>query len=224
MADIETITARLRSLVLDGDAAGATRLVDEGLAGGLLAQALLDDGLVAAMDEAGRLFEAGEFFVPELLVAARAMKAAMERLEPALAGQPRTSAGTIALGTVSGDLHDIGKNLVATMLRGAGFTVVDLGVDVTPAQFVKAASEGADAVGLSALLTTTMMSMRATVAALEEAGLRGRVKVMVGGAPVTQAYADAIGADGYSDNAGGAVALARRLVGSRRPPKPGQPA
>jgi 5-methyltetrahydrofolate--homocysteine methyltransferase len=216
VADIETIAPQIRSLVLDGDAAGVASLVESALADGLPAQALLDRGLIAAMDEAGRRFESGEFFVPELLVAARAMTSAMERLEPALAGQPRTSAGTIALGTVSGDLHDIGKNLVATMLRGAGFTVVDLGVDVTPAEFVRAASGGADVVGLSALLTTTMLSMRTTVAALEGAGLRSRVKVMVGGAPVTQAYADAIGADGFSDNAGGAVTLARRLVAGAR--------
>ena len=139
------------------------------------------------MDEAGRLFEAGEFFVPELLVSARAMKAAMAVLEPALADQPRASAGRIAIGTVAGDLHDIGKNLVATMLRGAGFEVDDLGVDVTPGQFVEAARAGADVIGISSLLTTTMISMRAVVQALEEAGLRDRVKVMVGGAPVTPA-------------------------------------
>jgi 5-methyltetrahydrofolate--homocysteine methyltransferase len=216
MTALAGITARLRASVLDGDASGAARLVEDALGQGLPAVELLDEGLIAAMAEAGRLFEAGEFFVPELLVAARAMKAAMERLEPALAGQPRASAGTIAIGTVAGDLHDIGKNLVATMLRGAGFEVVDLGVDVTPERFVQAASAGADVVGLSALLTTTMMSMRATVTALEAAGLRERVKVMVGGAPVTQAYADAIGADGYSDNAGGAVSLARRLAAAAR--------
>jgi 5-methyltetrahydrofolate--homocysteine methyltransferase len=208
---------RLRESVLAGDAAAAVRLVSEGLAGGTAPRALLDHGLIAAMDEAGRLFEAGEFFVPELLVSARAMKAAMAVLDPLLAGQARTSAGRIAIGTVSGDLHDIGKNLVATMLRGAGFDVDDLGVDVTPGQFVEAARAGADLVAVSALLTTTMTSMRATVAALEESGLRGRVKVMVGGAPVTREYADAIGADGYSDNAGGAVALARTLVRQVRP-------
>jgi 5-methyltetrahydrofolate--homocysteine methyltransferase len=208
---------RLRQSVLSGDAAGAVRLVSEGLANGIAPRALLDRGLIAAMDEAGRLFEAGEFFVPELLVSARAMKAAMAVLDPLLADQARSTAGRIAIGTVSGDLHDIGKNLVATMLRGAGFDVDDLGVDVTPGQFVEAARAGADLVAVSALLTTTMTSMRATVAALEESGLRGRVKVMVGGAPVTREYADAIGADGYSDNAGGAVALARTLVRQVRP-------
>jgi methylmalonyl-CoA mutase cobalamin-binding domain/chain len=145
------------------------------------------------------------------------MKAAMAILDPTLVGQARTSAGRIAIGTVAGDLHDIGKNLVATMLRGAGFEVDDLGVDVTPQQFVEAGRAGADLVGISALLTTTMVSMGAVVSALDEAGLHGRVKVMVGGAPVTQAYADAIGADGYSDNAGGAVTLARRLMALAKP-------
>jgi methylmalonyl-CoA mutase cobalamin-binding domain/chain len=203
--------------VLNGDAAAAARLVTEGLTAGIPPGTLLDRGLIAAMDEAGRLFESGEFFVPELLVSARAMKAAMALLDPLLAGQARTSAGRVAIGTVAGDLHDIGKNLVATMLRGAGFDVDDLGVDVTPGRFVEAARAGADVIGVSSLLTTTMVSMRAVVDAVEEAGLHGRVKVMVGGAPVTQAYADAIGADGYSDNAGGAVRLARRLIGLAKP-------
>jgi|WetSurMetagenome_2_1015567.scaffolds.fasta_scaffold37302_3 5-methyltetrahydrofolate--homocysteine methyltransferase len=216
MKDSDSLIARLRSYVLDGRAEEAARLVEAALADGVPAGDLLDHALVPAMDEAGRLFESGDFFVPELLVAARAMKAAMEPLEPALAGQPRAATGTVALGTVSGDLHDIGKNLVATMLRGAGFTVIDLGVDVTPAQFVEAAGRGVDVIGLSALLTTTMVNMRAAIQALDAAHLRPRVKVMVGGAPVTPAFAETIGADGYSDNAGGAVALARRLVGEAR--------
>jgi 5-methyltetrahydrofolate--homocysteine methyltransferase len=208
---------RLRKAVLDGDASAAARVAAEGLAAGIPLGTLLDDGLIAAMDEAGRLFEAGEFFVPELLVSARAMTSAMTVLAPRLADQPRESAGRIAIGTVAGDLHDIGKNLVATMLRGAGFAVDDLGVDVTPGQFVEAARAGADVIGVSSLLTTTMISMRAVVQALEEAGLRDRVKVMVGGAPVTPEYAAAIGADGFSDNAGGAVTLARRLAALARP-------
>jgi corrinoid protein of di/trimethylamine methyltransferase len=216
MTDPLPFGQRLRQAVLGGDAAAAARLAAEGLAAGIPPHSLLDEGLVAAMGEAGRLFEAGEFFVPELLVSARAMKAAMAVLEPRLADQPREPAGRIAIGTVAGDLHDIGKNLVATMLRGAGFDVDDLGVDVTPGQFVEAARAGADVIGISSLLTTTMISMRAVVQALEEAGLRGRVKVMVGGAPVTAAYADAIGADGFSDNAGGAVTLARRLAALAR--------
>jgi len=216
MADIIPCELRLRQAVLDGDAATAASLAAEGLTAGLPARTLLDDGLISAMAEAGRLFEAGEFFVPELLVSARAMKAAMTVLEPRLADQPRESAGRIAIGTVAGDLHDIGKNLVATMLRGAGFDVDDLGVDVTPARFVEAARAGADVIGISSLLTTTMISMRAVVEALEQAGVRGRVKVMVGGAPVTPEYADSIGADGFSDNAGGAVTLARQLVAMGR--------
>jgi len=216
MADIIPCELRLRQAVLDGDAATAASLAADGLTAGLPARTLLDDGLISAMAEAGRLFEAGEFFVPELLVSARAMKAAMTVLEPRLADQPRESAGRIAIGTVAGDLHDIGKNLVATMLRGAGFDVDDLGVDVTPARFVEAARAGADVIGISSLLTTTMISMRAVVEALEQAGVRGRVKVMVGGAPVTPEYADSIGADGFSDNAGGAVTLARQLVATGR--------
>jgi 5-methyltetrahydrofolate--homocysteine methyltransferase len=217
MTDTISCETRLRQAVLNGDAAAAASLVAEGLAEGIAPQTLLDDGLIAAMGEAGRLFEAGEYFVPELLVAARAMKAAMTVLDPLLARQGRASAGRIAIGTVAGDLHDIGKNLVATMLRGAGFDVDDLGVDVTPGKFVQAARAGAHVIGVSALLTTTMISMRAVVDALEEAGLRDRVKVMVGGAPVTPEYAEVIGADGFSDNAGGAVTLARRLVAMAKP-------
>ena len=217
MTDTLLCEHRLRQAVLDGDAVAAAGLAAEGLAAGVPPLALLDEGLISAMGEAGRLFEAGEFFVPELLVSARAMKAAMAVLEPRLADQPRQSAGRIAIGTVAGDLHDIGKNLVATMLRGAGFEVDDLGVDVTPGRFVEAARAGANVIGVSSLLTTTMISMRAVVQALEEAGLRDRVKVMVGGAPVTPEYADAIGADGFSDNAGGAVTLARRLAAMARP-------
>jgi 5-methyltetrahydrofolate--homocysteine methyltransferase len=217
MADTTPFEQDLRQAVLNGDAAVAARVVTDALAAGVPPRTLLDRGLIAAMDEAGRLFEAGEFFVPELLVSARAMKAALAILEPSLADQAHTSAGRIAIGTVAGDLHDIGKNLVAMMLRGSGFDVNDLGVDVTPGQFVEAARAGADVIGISSLLTTTMISMRAVVSALEDAGLRRRVKVMVGGAPVTQQYADAIGADGYSDNAGGAVTLARRLVALAKP-------
>ena len=215
MSDITSHEQSLRQAVLNGDAAAAASLVAEGLAAGIPPRTLLDDGLIAAMGEAGRLFEAGEFFVPELLVSARAMKAAMAVLDPRLAGEARTSAGRIAIGTVAGDLHDIGKNLVATMLRGAGFDVDDLGVDVTPSQFVQAARAGAHVIGVSSLLTTTMISMRAVVGALEDAGLRGRVKVMVGGAPVTKSWAEEIGADGFSEDAMGAVGLAKRLVTSK---------
>jgi 5-methyltetrahydrofolate--homocysteine methyltransferase len=216
MTDHVDVITRLRAAVLEGDATAAAAIADEGLAGGVAAATLLDTALMPAMEEAGKLFESGEFFVPDLLVTARAMKAAMERLEPTFADQPRVSAGRVAIGTVAGDLHDIGKNLVATMLRGSGFEVVDLGVDVKPARFVEAAKSGVDVVGLSALLTTTMGSMRTTLEALEQAGVRRQVKVMVGGAPVTRAFAESIGADGQCDNAGGAVALARDLVARRR--------
>jgi 5-methyltetrahydrofolate--homocysteine methyltransferase len=211
----DSIERRLRDAVVEGDGAAAARLTAEALSAGVAPARLLDDSLIAAMDEAGRRFEANEYFVPELLVSARAMKAAMQLLAPALGSRPDASAGRVVIGTVQGDLHDIGKNLVATMLRGAGFDVRDLGVDITPGQFVDAARDGADLVALSALLTTTMLSMRATVEAIERACLRARVKVIVGGAPVTAPFAASIGADGYADNAAGAVALARRLAGGR---------
>lgn len=212
MADTIPYEQHLKDAVLNGDAAAAARLATDGLAAGVPPRALLDHGLIAAMGEAGRLFESGEYFVPELLVSARAMKAAMAVLDPALVGQARSSAGRIAIGTVAGDLHDIGKNLVATMLRGSGFEVDDLGVDVTPGQFVDAARAGASVIGVSSLLTTTMVSMGAVVSAIEQAGLRGRVKVMVGGAPVNKKWADEIGADGWAQDAVAAVDLATRLA------------
>jgi 5-methyltetrahydrofolate--homocysteine methyltransferase len=165
------------------------------------------------MDEVGRLFECEEYFVPEMLLSARAMKASMEILRPLLKASGAEPVGRVVIGTVKGDLHDIGKNLVASMLEGGGFEVIDLGADVAPERFVDAVTtRNAGLVALSALLTVTMTSMKGTIDALQAAGVRDKVKVMVGGAPVTQQYADAIGADGYSDSAGGAVALARRLV------------
>jgi methylmalonyl-CoA mutase cobalamin-binding domain/chain len=171
--------------------------------------------MVPAMGEVGKRFEADEYFVPELLLSARAMKGSLELLRPLLAGRDAASAGRVAIGTVQGDLHDIGKNLVAAMLEGGGFEVIDLGTDVPPQKFVDAIQQkGAQIVALSALLTVTMASMTKTIEALTAAGVRDRVKVIVGGAPVTQQYADAIGADGYSENASSAVALARRLCGA----------
>ena len=165
------------------------------------------------MDEVGRLFECEEYFVPELLLAARAMKASLELLRPLLVASGAQPAGRVVIGTVKGDLHDIGKNLVASMLEGGGFEVIDLGADVAPDRFVEAVtSRNANLVALSALLTVTMTSMKTTIDALAAAGVRDRVKIMVGGAPVTQQYADAIGADGYGESAGAAVALARKLV------------
>jgi methylmalonyl-CoA mutase cobalamin-binding domain/chain len=169
--------------------------------------------MIPAMDEVGRRYEANEYFVPELLIAARAMKASLELIRPLLVARGDQFTGRVVIGTVKGDLHDIGKNLVAAMLEGAGFEVIDLGVDVSPEKFATAIKEKqATLVAMSALLTTTMSSMKTTVDAIAAAGLRGQVKIMVGGAPVTDKYASEIGADGYSSNANGAVALARKLM------------
>jgi len=208
-----SLIASLRQAVIDGQAAAAAAATTRALAAGLPPRTLVDEALIPAMDEAGRLFERGEFFVPELLVAARALKASQAIITPLLAGSPAAAAGRIAIGTVKGDMHDIGKNLVVALLQGGGFEVVDLGADVPPERFVAAVTESkADILGLSALLTTTMLQMRSTVQALDRAGVRGAVKVIVGGAPVTQRFADEIGADGYADNAAAAVVLARRLM------------
>jgi methylmalonyl-CoA mutase cobalamin-binding domain/chain len=165
------------------------------------------------MDEVGKRFECNEYFVPELLIAARAMKTALQLLTPKLAAAGAKAMGRVVIGTVQGDLHDIGKNLVASMLEGGGFEVVDLGVDVPPQKFVDAAKEqDGSIIAMSALLTTTMTQMKAVVKALEDGGFRKKVRVIIGGAPITQQYADEIGADGYGDNASTAVALARKLV------------
>ncbi len=209
-----TLIAALRQAVIDGDARGAGAATARALERGLEPQRLVDDALIPAMDEAGQRFESGEFFVPELLVAARALKASQALITPLLAGTPTATRGRVAIGTVKGDMHDIGKNLVVALLQGGGFEVVDLGADVPPARFVAAVTEDhADIIGLSALLTTTMLQMKTTVKALEDAGVRGSVKVMIGGAPVTKRFADEIGADGYADNAAAALALARQLMG-----------
>jgi 5-methyltetrahydrofolate--homocysteine methyltransferase len=208
------LIAVLRQAVIDGHAAAAAAATERALATGVPPRTLVDEALIPAMDEAGRLFECGEFFVPELLVAARALKASQALITPLLTGSQAASAGRVAIGTVKGDMHDIGKNLVVALLQGGGFEVIDLGADVPPERFVAAArDDGADIIGLSALLTTTMLQMKATMQALDQAGVRGAVKVIVGGAPVTQRFADEIGADGYADNAAAAVALARRLMG-----------
>ncbi len=176
-------------------------------------QTILNDGLIGAMDEVGQKFSEGSLFVPEMLMAAQAMKAGLEILKPHLTEEVSHSKGTVVIGTVKGDLHDIGKNLVAMMMEGAGLSVVDLGVDVDAEKFVEAAKESkADVVALSALLTTTMPAMDTTIKAIKEAGLDA--KSIVGGAPVTEAFADQIGADGHSDDAPGAVDLVRRLVGA----------
>ena len=199
--------------VLEGDAPGAASQVQAALDAGTPAGQILNQGCIAAMAEVGRLFEEGEMFVPEMLIAARAMQVGMDLLRPHLAEGEIVSAGKVVLGTVAGDLHDIGKNLVGMMMEGAGFDVVDLGTDVKPSAFVSAVRDHqADIVGMSALLTTTMPSMVATIEALEEAGVREQVKVLVGGAPVTQAFADKIGADGFAPDASSATRKAKELL------------
>ncbi|HEX9118718.1 MAG TPA: corrinoid protein [Anaerolineae bacterium] len=201
--------------VLDGKAPDTQKGVEAALAAGIPADTILKDGLIAAMTEVGRLFEENEYFVPEMLVAARAMQSGLALLKPQLAAGGVVSTGKVVVGTVKGDLHDIGKNLVAMMLEGAGFEVVDLGTDVTPEKFVQAVKDHQpNVIGMSALLTTTMPSMGNTVKALQEAGLRDQVKVMVGGAPVTDDFAKKIGADGYSPDASSAVRLAKALAGA----------
>ncbi len=210
MSHIEAIY----NAVLEGDAAGAKAGVTAALNASIAPETILKEGLIAAMGEVGRLFEENEYFVPEMLVAARAMQAGLTLLKPHLAAGGAVSTGKVIIGTVKGDLHDIGKNLVAMMLEGAGFEVVDLGTDVAPERFVKAVMEHKpQVIGMSALLTTTMPSMGTTVKALQEAGVREQVKVMIGGAPVTEAFARQIGADGYSTDASSAVRLAKLLVG-----------
>jgi corrinoid protein of di/trimethylamine methyltransferase len=204
---------KLTDAITNGDAKGAVAITKEALDENVDPQELVSKYMIPAMDEMGRRFETGDCFVPELLISARAMKAALELIRPLLAAKGAEPLGRVVIGTVKGDLHDIGKNLVASMLEGAGFAVADLGVDVPPEKFIAEIREKkAQLVALSTLLTTTMPNMKTIIEELSKAGVRGRVKVMVGGAPVTQRFADEIGADGYSDNANGAVNLARRLV------------
>jgi corrinoid protein of di/trimethylamine methyltransferase len=205
---------QLYDAVLDGDARTAVDVTKRAIAEDVDPLELISGTMVPAMDEVGRRYEAEEYFVPELLLAARAMKGSMELIRPLLAERGAQPTGRVAIGTVQGDLHDIGKNLVASLLEGGGFEVIDLGADVAPERFIEAIRErGAKIVCLSALLTVTMPSMRSTIEALKAAGVRDQVKVLIGGAPVTQEYADEIGADGYGENASVAVALARRLCG-----------
>ncbi len=205
--------SQLYEAILTGNAKQAEAVTNAALEAGTDPTELLGKYMIPAMDEVGKRFECNEYFVPELLIAARAMKTALQILTPRLAAAGSKAVGRVVIGTVQGDLHDIGKNLVASMLEGGGFEVVDLGVDVPANRFVEAAQEkDGSIVALSALLTTTMTQMKAVIAALEAAGLRASTKVMIGGAPITQQYADEIGADGYSDNASAAVSLARSLA------------
>lgn len=202
----------LYTAILEGQHEAARTNVEAALGDGVPPGEVLDV-MVNAMGEVGRLFEEGEYFVPEMLIAARAMKSGMEILKPRLVDAEIQPIGTVIAGTVKGDLHDIGKNLVCMMLEGAGFQVVDLGTDVSPEAFVAAVQEHhPDFVAMSALLTTTMPNMQNTIDALNDVGLRDEVKVLIGGAPITQAYAERIGADGYASDASRAVKLAKSLV------------
>ncbi len=210
---METVLKEIFDGIIKGDQNQVPEKVQEALDAGIELNVILNEGMVAAMAEIGRGFEEGEYFVPELLIAARAMKAGMAILKPRLVEADIPPAGRVAAGTVKGDLHDIGKNLVCMMLEGAGFEIEDLGVDVSPEQFVDAAkSKNVDIIAMSALLTTTMPNMKTTIEALEEANLRDKVKVIIGGAPVTDEYANQIGADGYAPDASRAVALAKTLA------------
>jgi 5-methyltetrahydrofolate--homocysteine methyltransferase len=210
MADI---MERIAKNLYNGEDGEVAELVQKALEDGIAPGDILSNGLIAGMDEVGRDFKAGDLFVPEVLIAARAMHAGMNILRPLLTESDAASAGKYVIGTVKGDLHDIGKNLVKMMLEGAGFETVDLGTDVDAAAFVDAVREHKPSlVGMSALLTTTMVNMRSTVEALEEAGLRQSVKIMIGGAPVTAAFAQQIGADAYAPDAASAVDTARELT------------
>jgi 5-methyltetrahydrofolate--homocysteine methyltransferase len=199
--------------VLDGDSDIVTTGVQVALDKKMTAEVILKQGMMRAMAEVGQLFEDGEYFVPELLVAARAMQGGLQILKPLLAAEAVEPIGKVVTGTVKGDLHDIGKNLVGIMMEGAGFEIIDLGTDVSPEKFVEAVKEsGAQVVAMSALLTTTMVNMPDTIKAFEEAGLRDMVKIMVGGAPITEGFAKKIGADGYAPDASQAAKVALSYV------------
>lgn len=198
--------------ILEGQAPAVSEKVQVALDEGISATVILNEGMIAAMTKVGRLFEEGEYFVPEMLVAARAMQSGLAVLRPYLIAEDIKPVGVIALGTVKGDLHDIGKNLVAMMVEGAGFEINDLGTDVDPQAFVEAIRQGASVIGLSALLTTTMPMIGETIKAIDEAGLRDQAKIMIGGAPVTAEYAEQIGADGYAPDASQAAKLAQSFV------------
>jgi 5-methyltetrahydrofolate--homocysteine methyltransferase len=199
--------------IIDGQAPLVSQKVQQALDSDVDPAAILNQGMIAAMAEVGKRFEEGEYFVPEMLIAARAMQAGLALLKPRLQQTDLRSSGKVVIGTVKGDLHDIGKNLVAMMLEGAGFEIVDLGTDVSPDKFVTAAREHqADLVAMSALLTTTMPNMKVTIDALQTAGLRQQVKVIIGGAPITESFARQVGADGYAPDASRAVAVAKSLL------------
>ena len=208
-----SVLAQIAEAVINGDEVATPKLIEQGLAAGTPVKDLLHEGLLKGMTEVGRRFREGEYFVPEVLIAAEAMKAGTTLLKPHLAKAGVKPEATAVIGTVRGDLHDIGKNLVVAMLEGGGYEVIDLGVNVSPEQFTAAVKQKNPRIlAMSALLTTTMPAMKTTVEALKQAGVRDQVKILVGGAPITQKYADEIGADGYSETAAGVVGIAKRAL------------
>jgi len=208
-----SVLSKISSCVIEGNLNDIQSLTNQALGEGISAKDILDQGLMPGMDHVGVEFKAGNMFVPEVLRSAKTMSSSMEILKPILSESGVEMVGKVVLGTVKGDLHDIGKNLVGMMCEGAGFDVIDLGKDISPEAFVEAVKEyNPDIVGMSALLTTTMRTMESTIKALEEAGLRDKVKVMVGGAPVTKDFAEKIGADGYASNAAAAAEMATKFV------------
>lgn len=210
---MEMILKKINQCILDGNMEGCQQAVQQAMEAGVSADDILKKGLIPAMTEVGSLFEEGEYFVPEMLVAARAMQSGLDLLKMQLIAEDVEPIGKVVIGTVKGDLHDIGKNLVAIMLEGAGFEIIDLGTDVSTEMFVETVKEkNADIIAISALLTTTMTNMTRVIQAIQEAGLRDTVKILVGGAPVTQTYADQIGADGYAPDASQAARLALTYV------------
>ena len=214
MSREQEILDALYEHVLDGERQPVVDLTNEGLELGMDPLVLLFDSMIPALEEVGRLFEIGEYFVPEMLIAARAMQGAMEILQPLIAASGAEPLGTFVMGTVKGDIHDIGKNLCNTMLEGAGFVVIDLGVNVAPETFIEAILEHKpQAVGMSAFLTTTMPMFKTNIEAFKAAGIRDDIKILVGGAPVTQEYCDHVGADGFAPDASSCVRLTKRLLG-----------
>lgn len=208
--------SKLYDAIVAGKLEPAVEVTKEAIAEGVEPQVIINDYMVKAMGEVGQRFQDGKAFVPQLLMAGRAMKGALELLKPLLKGNASTTLGKVVIGTVKGDLHDIGKNLVASMLEGCGFEVINIGIDVPCEKFIEAVkANDADILCMSALLTTTMTYMPEVIKAVEAAGIRDKVKIMVGGAPVSQGFATEIGADGYSDNANSAVAVAKQLIGVR---------
>ncbi|MFH1941226.1 MAG: corrinoid protein [bacterium] len=214
MSDAQDVLKKIAAQLEKGDAPGVKALTEEAVALDVSAEDILNNGLVSGMDIVGTKFKNNEFFIPEVLIAARAMKAGMEIIKPLLAEAKVKSRGKVIIGTVKGDLHDIGKNIVSMMLEGSGFDVINLGTDMTVEKIMEQMDkEKPDVLGMSALLTTTMVYMREVIASLEKAGSKNSVKVIIGGAPITQAYADEIHADGYAPDAASAVDLVKGLLG-----------